>query len=85
MKKVSGITKKYNIKTVASLNTIMIDGTGMCGGCRIVVDGEEKFACVHGPEFDAHKVNFNLLEQRINMFKEKECQALKYYEKRKSK
>ena len=84
MKKVSGITKEYNIETVASLNTIMIDGTGMCGGCRIIVNGEEKFACVHGPEFNAHKVNFNLLEQRINMFKEKECQALKYYEKRKS-
>jgi NAD(P)H-flavin reductase len=85
MQRVSEITKKYKIKTVASLNTIMVDATGMCGGCRTQIAGEEKFACVHGPEFDAHQVNFDLLKQRTEMFKEKECQALKHYEKTRKK
>jgi ferredoxin--NADP+ reductase len=75
MKKVSEITKEHNIKTDVSLNPIMIDGTGMCGGCRVIVKGEEKFACVHGPDFNAHEVNFDLLMQRLNMFKNQEKHA----------
>lgn len=85
MQKVTEITKEHNIKTIVSLNTIMIDGTGMCGGCRTVVGGEEKFACVHGPEFDAHKVNFELLAQRLKMFDKHECRALEAYKKKKNK
>lgn len=59
MKFVSELTKKYNIKTVVSMNPIMIDGTGMCGGCRLSVGGEVKFACVDGPDFDAHQIDFD--------------------------
>jgi len=70
MKKVSEITKKFNIKTVASLNPIMIDGTGMCGGCRVTVGGEVKFACVDGPDFDAHMVDFDELLKRTSLYKE---------------
>jgi len=70
MKKVSEITKKFNIKTVASLNPIMIDGTGMCGGCRVTVGGEVKFACVDGPDFDAHIVDFDELLKRTSLYKE---------------
>ena len=72
MKFVSLLTKKYNIPTVASLNTIMVDGTGMCGACRISVDGKTKFVCVDGPEFDAHQVNFDELLMRLGSYKEVE-------------
>ncbi|WP_455281345.1 sulfide/dihydroorotate dehydrogenase-like FAD/NAD-binding protein [[Eubacterium] cellulosolvens] len=72
MKAVAELTKKYNVPTIASLNPIMIDATGMCGGCRVVVGGETKFACVDGPEFDAHKVDFNLLLTRLNIYKKQE-------------
>jgi ferredoxin--NADP+ reductase len=72
MKAVAELTKKYNVPTVASLNPIMIDATGMCGGCRVSVGGETKFACVDGPEFDAHKVDFNLLLTRLNIYKKQE-------------
>jgi len=72
MKAVSELTRKNNISTTVSLNPIMIDGTGMCGGCRCLVKGESKFACIHGPEFDAHQVDFNLLIRRQNMFLEEE-------------
>jgi ferredoxin--NADP+ reductase len=72
MKAVAEITKKYDVPTVASLNPIMIDATGMCGGCRVSVGGETKFACVDGPEFDAHKVDFNLLLTRLNVYKKQE-------------
>jgi len=72
MKKVSEITKKYNIKTIASLNPIMIDGTGMCGGCRVTIGGETKFVCVDGPDFDAHLVDFDELLKRTSLYKEKE-------------
>lgn len=65
-------TKKYNVPTVASLNSIMIDGTGMCGGCRVLVDGKIKFACVDGPEFDAHKIDFDNLMLRQNSYKQQE-------------
>lgn len=82
MKKVSEITKEYKIKTEVSLNPIMVDGTGMCGACRCLIDGKEKFACIHGPDFDAHKVNFDLLQRRLSMFKDKEKEAVKDYGKK---
>lgn len=69
MKFVSIITAKYNIPCVASLNTIMVDGTGMCGACRVTVDGKTKFVCVDGPEFDAHKVDFDEMIMRLNSYK----------------
>ena len=61
--------------TQVSLNTIMVDGTGMCGGCRVEVDGTAKFVCVDGPEFDGHKVNFDLMIKRLNAYKKQEQQA----------
>jgi len=69
MKFVCKLTKEYNIKTVASMNPIMIDGTGMCGGCRISVGGEMKFACVDGPEFDGHLIDFDEAIARSSMYK----------------
>ncbi len=72
MKFVSGLTKKYNVKTIASMNPIMIDGTGMCGGCRLSVGGEIKFACVDGPEFDAHLIDFDEVMSRASMYREDE-------------
>lgn len=68
-------TKPYNVPTVASLNTIMIDGTGMCGGCRITVGGETKFVCVDGPEFDAHQVDFDQMMKRLSAYKPQEERA----------
>lgn len=68
MKYVSILTKKYNIPTIASLNTIMVDGTGMCGACRVSVGGKIKFVCIDGPEFDAHKVNFDEMIARLNTY-----------------
>jgi len=79
MKAVADITKPHNIKTIVSLNSIMLDGTGMCGSCRVFIDGEMKLTCIDGPEFDAHRVNFEDLISRLEMFKEKEFEALKYY------
>jgi len=76
MKRVSDITRPLNIKTIVSLNPIMIDGTGMCGSCRVDVGGETKFACVDGPEFDGHKVDFDQLMQRLQAFREEEKQSL---------
>lgn len=73
MKFVSGLTKKYNVKTIASMNPIMIDGTGMCGGCRLTVGGEIKFACVDGPEFDAHLIDFDEVMSRASMYREDEA------------
>ena len=69
MKFVSLLTKRYNVPTVASLNTIMVDGTGMCGACRVTVDGKTKFVCVDGPEFDAHQVDFDEMMMRLNAYK----------------
>ena len=68
-------TKPYGVKTVASLNTIMIDGTGMCGGCRVSVGGETKFVCVDGPELDAHLVDWDLMLKRMGAFKPQESAA----------
>ena len=76
MAAVSGVTKPHGIKTVVSLNPVMVDGTGMCGGCRVLVGGESKFACVDGPEFDAHEVDFRLLSTRNSMYREAEQAAL---------
>ena len=75
MKYVSLLTKEYGIKTVVSMNPIMIDGTGMCGGCRLTVGGETKFACVDGPEFDGHLVDFDEAMTRGGMYKEFERHA----------
>lgn len=72
MKNVVAITKPLNIKTSVSLNPIMIDGTGMCGGCRVLINNETKFACVDGPDFDGFQVDFDLLMKRQAMFKEEE-------------
>lgn len=69
MKFVSLVTKKYEVPTMASLNTIMVDGTGMCGACRVTVGGETKFVCIDGPEFDAHKVDFDEMLMRLNAYK----------------
>ena len=68
MKAVAEMTRPLAIPTLASLNSIMVDGTGMCGACRIAVDGQTKFVCVDGPEFDAHKVDFDLLIKRLRMY-----------------
>ena len=80
MKVVSDLTRKYNIRTVVSLNPIMVDGTGMCGGCRVSVGGETKFACVDGPEFDGHLVDFDNLMLRNRRFIEEEKHACKLLE-----
>ncbi len=72
MKVICNITKEYGIKTLVSLNPIMVDGTGMCGACRVTVDGKTRFACVDGPEFDGHKVDFDELMKRLAMYKELE-------------
>ena len=80
MKNVSEMTKPYNVKTLVSLNSIMIDGTGMCGGCRVISGGEVKFACVDGPEFDGHKVDFEDLITRGKRYRVHEQKALDKYE-----
>ena len=72
MKAVSGVTKPYGVHTIVSLNPIMVDGTGMCGGCRVTVGGETKFTCVDGPEFDAHKVDFDELFMRQRYYLDEE-------------
>ena len=84
MRAVCEVTKKYDVKTIVSMNSIMIDGTGMCGGCRLRVDGKVKFACIDGPDFDGHSVDFqeaiirnrNFLEEEIKS-KEKYCNLFK--------
>jgi len=81
MKFCCSVTKQFNIPTQVSLNTIMVDGTGMCGGCRIEFDGQPKFVCVDGPEFDGHKVNFDLMIKRLNAYRELEQKAHEEYKK----
>jgi ferredoxin--NADP+ reductase len=83
MRAVARITEPLGIKTMVSLNSIMVDGTGMCGGCRVLLGDKSKFACVDGPEFDASLVNFEVLMQRNAMYRDKECQSLKYLEEHK--
>ncbi len=80
MKATSDLTKRYGIKTQVSLNPIMVDGTGMCGGCRVEVGGETKFACVDGPDFDAHKVDFDLVTKRLRMYGDEEKASLDRFE-----
>jgi len=72
MKAVSNITKEFNVETMVSLNPIMVDGTGMCGGCRVTVGGQTKFACVDGPEFDGHQVDYDELILRLRAYQEEE-------------
>jgi ferredoxin--NADP+ reductase len=79
------VTKQFNIPAQVSLNTIMVDGTGMCGGCRVEVDGRPKFVCVDGPEFDGHKVNFDLMIKRLNAYKNQEQNAYEQYKKHRCK
>ncbi|OHE24857.1 MAG: ferredoxin-NADP reductase, partial [Tenericutes bacterium GWA2_35_7] len=77
MKKVSEITKNYHIPTVVSMNPIMVDGTGMCGGCRVKVGEDIKFACVDGPEFDGHLIDFDIAQKRNELYQQKEQQDYK--------
>lgn len=72
MKAVAHVTRPFGVRTIVSLNPIMVDGTGMCGGCRVTVGGEMKFACVDGPEFDAHNVDFDELTDRLTTYREQE-------------
>ena len=83
MRAVAEITRPLGIKTMVSLNSIMVDGTGMCGGCRVLLGNQSKFACVDGPEFDASLVNFDVLMQRNAMYRSQECQSLKEFERHK--
>jgi ferredoxin--NADP+ reductase len=79
MKFLSILTKEYNVPTLVSLNPIMVDGTGMCGGCRVTIDGHTKFACVDGPEFDGHQVDYDELMQRLQAYCEDEQECYKDY------
>jgi ferredoxin--NADP+ reductase len=83
MRAVAQITAPLAIKTMVSLNSIMVDGTGMCGGCRVLTGDESKFACVDGPEFDASIVNFEVLMQRNTMYRDKEQESMKLFEEHK--
>ena len=80
MRAVANVTREFKIKTVVSLNPIMVDGTGMCGGCRVLVDGKSQFACVDGPEFDAHQVDFDVLTKRNTMYRDLERQSLERHQ-----
>ncbi len=84
MRAVAQMTTPLGIKTMVSLNSIMVDGTGMCGGCRVLLGNQSKFACVDGPEFDASLVNFEVLMQRNAMYRDKECQSLRQFEEHKA-
>ncbi|MEC9488348.1 MAG: sulfide/dihydroorotate dehydrogenase-like FAD/NAD-binding protein [Halanaerobium sp.] len=79
MKAVAGITREHGIKTVVSLNSIMVDGTGMCGGCRVTVGGETKFTCVDGPAFDGHQVDFDELMRRLSYYREHEEEVMEHH------
>ena len=81
MKAVADVTRKEHIHTVVSLNPIMIDGTGMCGGCRVLIDSKSEFACVDGPEFDAHRVDFDVLVQRNAMYRAAERKSMGEFER----
>ena len=80
MRAVADLTRPLLLPTIASLNPLMVDGTGMCGGCRVTVGGQSKFACVDGPEFDAHAVDFAELMQRNRLYQEQEHAALAQFE-----
>jgi len=78
MRAVSNLTKQYGTKTMVSMNPVMVDGTGMCGACRVLVGGKTMFACVDGPEFDGHEVDFELAIKRAAMYKDEEKDALEH-------
>jgi ferredoxin--NADP+ reductase len=80
MRAVAQTTRPHAIRTLVSLNPLMVDGTGMCGGCRVLVGGKSRFACVDGPEFDAHEVDFEVLAQRNAMYRVFEREALSRWE-----
>jgi len=79
LERLAELTRPYQIPTIVTVRQIMVDGTGMCGSCRVFVDGEMKLTCIDGPMFDAHRLNFQDIINRLSMFKEKEAQAMKYY------
>lgn len=79
MKFAAQTTQKYNVPTMASLNTIMVDGTGMCGSCRVTVDGTTNFVCVDGPEFDAHKIDYDEMLNRLSAYQDQERQDYESY------
>jgi ferredoxin--NADP+ reductase len=79
------VTKQFGVPTQVSLNTIMVDGTGMCGGCRVEVNGKPKFVCVDGPEFDGHKVDFDLMIRRLDAYKKQEHRAYNQYKEHRCK
>jgi ferredoxin--NADP+ reductase len=81
MRAVAEVTRPADIRTIASLNPIMVDGTGMCGGCRVAVGGETLFACVDGPEFDAHLVDFDLLARRNQAYLDFERDRLQTFDR----
>lgn len=81
MKNVAELTKKCNLKTIVSMNPLMVDGSGMCGACRCEIEGKPKFACIDGPEFDGHKVNFDLALKRMNIYKDEEKELYKKMKK----
>ncbi len=81
MKAVADMTRGERIRTLVSLNPIMIDGTGMCGGCRVLIGGKSEFACVDGPEFDAHRVNFEVLVQRNTTYRKEERHSLAQFQR----
>ncbi len=81
MRAVAEVTRPQGIKTVVSLNPIMVDGTGMCGGCRVLVDGRSQFACVDGPEFDAHQIDFDVLTKRNAMYRNAERMSLEEFQR----
>jgi ferredoxin--NADP+ reductase len=78
-------TRPFDVPTQVSLNTIMVDGTGMCGGCRVEVGGQTKFVCVDGPEFDGHEVNFDLMMKRLGAYRAQEQKASAQYAKHRCK
>jgi len=81
MKNVAELTRKYNVKTIVSLNPLMVDGSGMCGACRCSIEGKPKFACIDGPEFDGHKVDFEFAMKRMNIYKKEEKEKMEEMKK----
>ncbi len=85
MKAVSDLTKPHSIKTIVSLNPLMVEGTGMCGACRVKIDGKTRFSCIDGPEFDGHTVDFKGLENRLKFYQKEEKEALRLFLKKSKK
>jgi ferredoxin--NADP+ reductase len=85
MQAVAGLTRPYKLKTYVSLNPVMVEGTGMCGACRVSIAGKTKFACIDGPEFDAHDVDFEEIAHRLNFYKDEESESLEKFKKKKCK